>query len=439
MSGPIDVGVLLDSRPWNRYQKLLVGFVAATIILDGADTQLLGVAIPALMNDWSVPRAALAPVLASGMIGMMAGGAIAGLIGDRLGRKVALLGSVTVFGAFTLAAAAVEGPLGLGVMRFVAGLGLGGAMPNAAALASEFVPKGQRAMAVTLAIVSVPVGGMLAAAMAELVLPVLGWRMLFVAGGVLPLVIAGVLVRVLPESPRYLARHPHRQPELERLLARFGHDTPNATYVDATDRTVGRVSVSALFSPDLRWDTQALWVAFFVNLLAVYACFNWVPAMLAGAGFGAAASRGLLAFNLGGVVGALAGASVLSGIGSKRSLLGMTAAAVVVLLLMSAMSLDASAQTPIIVMLAVAGGLINTVQITMYSLAVHVYPTSVRATGLGAALAVGRSGAVLSTYTGEWALATGGSSAFFALIAASMAVVFVALASVRRHIPRRAP
>lgn len=436
---PIDVGTLLDSRPWSGYQKLLVGFVAATIVLDGADNQLLGVAIPALMSDWSVPRAALAPVLASGMIGMMAGGAIAGIVGDRFGRKVALLGSVAVFGVFTLAAAAADGPLALGALRFVAGLGLGGAMPNAAALASEFVPKGQRALAVTLAIVSVPVGGMFVAATAELVLPVLGWRMLFAIGGVLPLVIAGALIPVLPESPRYLARHPNRRSELQGLLRRFGHDTPpGATFVDASEGAVDRVSVRALFAPGLRGDTLALWIAFFVNLLAVYACFNWLPAMLAGAGFGASASRGLLVFNLGGVVGALAGAGVLTRMGSKPSLLGMAAAAIAVSLLMAVMPLDASAPMPIIVMLALAGGLLNTVQIMMYTLAVHVYPTRVRATGLGSALAVGRSGAVLSTYAGEWALAAGGSAAFFGLVAAAMATVFGALAMVERHIPRRA-
>ncbi len=119
-SEPIDIGTLLDSRSWSGYQKFLVGLVAFTVVLDGADNQLLGIAVPALMRDWSVPRAAFAPVLASGLIGMMVGGAVAGLIGDRLGRKVALIGSVTLFGVLTLAAA--DGPVALAVLRFVAGL-----------------------------------------------------------------------------------------------------------------------------------------------------------------------------------------------------------------------------------------------------------------------------------------------------------------------------
>ena len=117
-------------------------------------------------------------------------------------------------------------------------------MPNAATLASEFVPQRQRALAVTIAIVCVPVGGMLAAAIAEQVLPVLGWRTLFVIGGVLPLAIAGTLIVTLPESPRYLARHADRRLELDRLLRRLGHHpSPDATYVDASERGPGHVSV----------------------------------------------------------------------------------------------------------------------------------------------------------------------------------------------------
>ncbi len=310
-------------------------------------------------------------------------------------------------------------------------------MPNAAALASEFVPTRQRAFAVTMAIVCVPVGGILAAAIAEPVLPVLGWRMLFVIGGVAPLILAGVLLVALSESPRYMARHANRRPGLEAFLRRLGHDTPtDAVFVDASERSVARVSIRALFAPEFRRDTLALWVAFFANLLAVCCCFNWVPAMLAGAGFGATASRGLLAFNLGGVIGAFGGASVVTRFGSRPTLLAMSAGAVAAALVTATMPIAASAPVAAIGMLALIGCLLNTVQIMMYSLAVQVYPTNVRATGLGWTLAVGRSGGVLSTYAGEWALATGGSSAFFGLIAASMAAVYGALAMVRRHIPR---
>jgi MFS transporter, AAHS family, 4-hydroxybenzoate transporter len=434
----LDVGLLLDSGRWGRYQKVVIGLVAMTIVFDGVDIQLLGLAIPSLMHEWAVPRSAFAAVLASGMVGMMIGGALAGLVGDRWGRKVALLGSVTTFGVLTLAAAAAPSAPILGVLRFLAGLGLGGAMPNAAALASELVPRGHRAFAVTLAIVCVPLGGMVAGAVAEGVLPVWGWRTLFVIGGVLPLVVAGTLILALPESPRFLARHPARWPELARLLGRLGHPTPAASeFTDASERAAGRASLAALFQPALRRDTLALWPAFFFCMLAVYAAFNWVPSMLAGAGLGAYSSRGILAFNLGGVMGAIAGGLVIARQGSKSTMLALSGGAVASACGMAALPIVAgAAPLPIIAMLGLTGCLINAVQTTMYALGAHVYPTTVRATGVGTAVAVGRAGGVLSTYAGEWALALGGSAAFFGLIASAMAVVFVALSVVVGHIPR---
>ena len=145
----IDAGRLLDDGRWTAYQQRLVFLTALAIIFDGADNQLLGTAVPAMMREWQLARAAFAPVLALGLVGMMIGGAVAGLAGDRLGRKTALVGSVVVFGLATAAAAAVHGIAGLSATRFLAGVGLGGALPNAAALASEFVPKRHRAIAVT--------------------------------------------------------------------------------------------------------------------------------------------------------------------------------------------------------------------------------------------------------------------------------------------------
>src|SRR6266851_17517 len=133
----IDVGSALDDAHWSGYQKLLVFATAMTIILDGLDNQLLNAAVPALMREWSLPRPAFVPVQTSGMVGMMVGGAIGGLIGDRFGRRVALLGSVVSFGALTILVSFAGGVTMLTVLRFFAGLGLGGAMPNAAALSSD--------------------------------------------------------------------------------------------------------------------------------------------------------------------------------------------------------------------------------------------------------------------------------------------------------------
>jgi AAHS family 4-hydroxybenzoate transporter-like MFS transporter len=433
-----DIGTTLDEGRWSGYQKLLVFGTALTIILDGLDNQLLGAAVPALMREWALPRPAFASVLASGMLGMMIGGATGGIVGDRIGRRVALLGSVVAFGLLTVLVAFAGSITSLGVLRFLAGLGLGGAMPNAAALSSEYVPRRHRPFAVTLTIVCIPLGGTVAGLMGAQILPRFGWRLLFLAGGIVPLVLAAVLLKVLPESPRYLAHHRERWPELESLLRRLGHHVPhNATFIDATEKAVDRPSARVLLVPEFRRDTLALCGSFFFCLLSVYVGTNWVPSLLIGAGFGGAvAGYGLTAFNLGGVIGAVLGAVIISRRGSRVTMLTMAGGAIGGAVLLGAAPIGAQSAAAVLAMLAWTGGLINAVQTTMYALAAHVYPTAIRATGVGTAVAFGRIGGVVAPYAGSWALESGGASQLFFLIAATMTVVFTALASVRSHIPR---
>jgi len=440
----VDVAAVLDEGRWTGYQKLLIGGTAFAVILDGMDNQLLGNVIPALMREWSLPRSAFTTVVAVGPFGMMIGGALGGMLGDRIGRRIALIASVLAFTLPTLAIATVDGLVMLGVLRFVAGLGLGGAMPNAAALASEYVPRKQRPFAVTLTIVCIPLGGTLAALLAGRILPGYGWRALFVAGGVIPLIVAAVLFKLLPESPQYLATRRERWPELIALLRRFGHDVGSeSAFVargGAADQVRSRGSMRELFAPLLRRDTLGLCGAFFFCLLAIYVGFSWIVAMLAAAGFPQVdASNALAAFNFGGVGGAIAGALLIQRVGSRVTLLGMAALAVLSALVMAGMPLQPPMTPALLAMFTLTGGLLNAVQTTMYALAAHVYPTEVRATGVGTAVAVGRIGNVLASYVGAIALDAGGAAAFFSTWAASMAVVCVSLAVVRRHIPRPTP
>ena len=433
----IDVGRRLDEGDWGGYQKWLVCLTALTIVFDGIDNQLLGVAIPSIMQEWSVPRAAFSPVVSIGYAGMMVGGALAGLAGDRFGRRSALLVSLALFGVMTAAGAAAASPFHLTLVRFLAGAGLGGAVPNAAALAAEYVPLRHRPMAVTLTIVCVPVGATIAGLLGIRALPLVGWRTLFVIGGVIPMLGALALTRVLPESPRYLARYPRRWPELVRTLTRMGHQTPEgATFIDSIERSVERLSVRTLFRPEMRFDTLALFAAFFSCLLAVYLGFSWLTALLTNAGFDpATANVGITAFNLGGVVGALGGSALIGGLGSRLPMLTMTAGAVVGAVVLSMMKIDASQPVlPILVMLTLTGGLINAVQVTMYALAAHMYPSAVRATAVGAAAGVGRLGAILSGYAGAWAIDYRGSASYFALIALTMCATGVSLALITRHV-----
>ena len=436
----VDVGRILDQGQWTAYQKWLVFLTALTIVFDGFDNQLLGVALPTIMRDWNVPRSAFAPVVSLGYLGMMAGGTLAGLVGDRFGRRVALLGCMVVFGTTTMAVAFINDVTSLGVLRLLAGVGLGGAMPNAAALAAEYVPLRQRPFAVTLAIVCVPLGAALAGVAAIAALPALGWRGVFVVGGIVPIVAAVALTKLLPESPRFLARRPHRWPELAGLLRRMGYNVePQATFTDVGEGTVRTGALKTIFQRDLRVDTFALWAAFFSCLLSVYLGFSWLPSILTGAGLSpAVANTGMTTFNLGGVFGAIVGGSLMTRFGSKATMVTMAAGAVISAFVMSTMEITAQSRVaPIILMLGLTGGLINAVQTTMYALAANVYPAPIRAGGVGTAVAFGRSGAIVTGYAGPWALEYRGSQSFFWLMTGALIVTCIALATVRRHVPAR--
>jgi AAHS family 4-hydroxybenzoate transporter-like MFS transporter len=440
----VDVGVVLDEGPWSGYQKLLILGTALTIILDGIDNQLLGNAIPSLMRDWALPRGAFTYVLAAGPLGMMFGGLFGGMLGDRVGRRTALLSSVIAFAALTLAIATVNSVPVLTLLRFLAGLGLGGAMPNAAALASEYVPRRRRAFAVTLTIVCIPLGGTLAALLSAQVLPMYGWRALFVVGGIIPIVLAVILFKVLPESPRYLASHPERWPELIAMLRRLGHNVPpDTSFIEAgTGKAVAKStsSIRDLFTPDFRLDTLGLFGAFFFCLLANYVGILLIPVTLVGAGFQQAfASNALAAWNFGGVGGALIGALIIQRLGSRITMLSLSAISVAsAIALATVIPPDPLNTFQLIVMFVLLGGSLNAVQTTMYALAANVYPTEIRGTGIGTAVAVGRIGNVLASFVGMFALDMGGTSAYFMSFAITMIIVFFSLALVRRHIERTA-
>src|SRR5207248_1366867 len=272
-----------------------------TIILDGFDNQVIGGAIPVLMREWHKTRPEFAYVLTAGMVGMMVGGAIGGIVGDKFGRRNALLGSVIAFGVLTIAVSFANSIPMLILLRFLAGLGLGGAMPSATAIAAEYVPRRKRPVAVTLTVICVPLGGAFAGWIGGYILPRYGWRVLFGVGGALPLLLAAFLFKVLPESPRYLASLQARWGELRTLLGKLGHTVDaDAAFVDSHEKATRKAAVGELFVPEFRADTIALLACFLFCFFGAYMGTNWVPSMLDRAKFDVGtASYGLLAWNLG--------------------------------------------------------------------------------------------------------------------------------------------
>jgi AAHS family 4-hydroxybenzoate transporter-like MFS transporter len=439
-STEVDSAQLLDNGRWTNYQKLLIFATAVTIVLDGIDNQLLPNAVPTLIQEWGRPRREFTGALAIGPFGMMLGGLLGGMVGDRWGRRPALLGSVLIFGAFTAVLAFVNSIEALAAVRFLAGVGLGGAMPNAATLASEYVPARNRPLAVTLTIVSIPLGGALAGELAAAVIPVFGWRTLFAVAGAISIGVAVVLWGLMPESPSFLARHRASWPQLIRVLRRAGHQIPDdAVFVVPAHGRKKTGGLGRLFASDLARDTAAIWTAFFFGLMTYYVVVLLLPAMLTAPDVGFSqptASRALAMWNYGGVLAAVLGAVAMQRVGSRVAMLSMAAAACICGAALAFVPLEPSRATTLLFIILLAGAFVNGVQTTMYALVAHIYPTEVRSTGVGTAVAVGRIGNVIAAYAGSMALDLGGTRGYFLTWTGFMLVVLLALAAIRRHVPR---
>jgi AAHS family 4-hydroxybenzoate transporter-like MFS transporter len=437
-SAAVDIAPLLDTGSWTAYQKFVTALSALAIIFDGFDIQILGFAVPSLMKEWGLGRPAFGPVLAIGLAGMAVGSPLAGYWGDRFGRRPALIGCLTVFGLATLATSFVTSIVGLGVLRFVTGIGMGGALPNVSALVAEFAPLRRRPLAVKLTIVCVPLGGMLGGLIAARVLPTLGWRALYQIGGAAPLAFAVLLWLLLPESPRFLAQNPGGWPTLERLLRRMGRAVPQASeFEDAGERKVAsRAPIRALLGPNHGRDTAGLWIAFLFCLGSIYLIFGWLPTLLSSQGVNvAAASRALAIYNFGGVIGVFLWAALITSFGSRGPLLwgalGTAASALLILLVPVSAG---GASTLMLAALALNGLLANAVQTAMYALAAHVYPTGIRASGVAYASAAGRVGGIFSSVFGATIIGMG-AGAYWGFVAVSLVIAFVGLALVGRHFP----
>jgi MFS transporter, AAHS family, 4-hydroxybenzoate transporter len=431
------VAQLLDSGIWSAYQRGILALVALAFLADGIANQALGLAVPALMKDWQLPREAFASVTALGLVGLTIGAAIGGYLGDRFGRRKLLILSTLLFGAMTLAAAFTNGVAELTWVRIFDGLGIGAAIPNGAAMLSELTPQRRRARAIAIGMVFIAVGSVVAGLIAAAVLPTYGWQGLFIVLGIITLCSSLLFVFLLPESPLFLSRRPGREPELRRLLTRCGLKLRDGFVGGDTKQESQSGTLRSLFASGVGTSTIALWTAFFFCLLASYAMFSWIPAMLTSLSFPMSmASLGMTAFSIGGIVGGISGGWFIERIGSRVSVLAMAAGAVVgALLLGGLISRGVSGVAPLFVALAVEGFFISGLHNGLYTLSAHIYPHFARGTGVGAAAAVGRLGAIASSYVGIIALQMGGATSYFAVIAGAAAVSFLGIALIKRQIP----
>lgn len=441
----VDVSTILDTARFGPIQLMVLAFTFFALVMDGFDIQAIAFAAPALTESWGIARSSLGPVLAAALLGMAVGAAGIGPLGDRHGRKTALVISCALMAVGSFASSFASGPVELVAFRFVTGIGLGGAMPNATALMFEFAPKAWRQIATSIALIGVPLGGMLGAALARWLVPGFGWQALFVVGGVIPAVLACLMWWALPESPRYLSGRPARSGELARLLNRIAgvtHHFATSRFIGGGAAQSGKSAITAIFAPGYRRDTLTLWAIFFTNVFSVYFFFNWLPTVLSSANLDfRLAVTGSLFFNLGGVFGTLGSSLLMGRFGSRKVLIVLGVGAVASVAAIGSNGLfgvDAAngSITTLMWAMAAAGGCINALQIGMFSVAAHAYPTFCRSTGVGWSLAVARFGGIVSSFAGAAFFALGMKPRdFFFFIAAMLVLTFLSVIALRRHIP----
>ncbi|HKB14369.1 MAG TPA: aromatic acid/H+ symport family MFS transporter [Vicinamibacterales bacterium] len=359
----------------SRDQVRAIVLCAIVIVFDGFDTQCMGFLVPAISENLRIPLADFGPVLSAALVGLMAAAMASGPIADRWGRRWVLIVSVLVFAVCALLTARAHTVQELVVYRFLTGLGLGGAMPNAVALTAEVTPKRLQAIAVATIFTGMPAGAVVASQTAAAMIPRWGWRSVFVVGGAFPLAVAAVLIAMLPESTEWIESR------------RRSRDTPRR-----------RIAVKDLFTEGRAAGTLLLWIPFFMNLLILYFVVSWLPSLLRQSGLSILTGvQAVAAFSGGGIVGTLTQGHIMRAIGTRTALIGEFALCV---LLIPSLAFTAA---PLAVMLGsvfALGVCVQAAQAGLNALAAMFYPTPIRATGLGWALGVGRVGSIVGPSVG---------------------------------------
>ncbi len=390
----INIDELIDSKPIGALQWRVVGLCFMLAMVDGFDMMSMAYVAPAVTGKFSIAPALMGQLLSAALVGLMFGAFLGSPLADRFGRKPVIVASTVIMGVFSLLTALAGSTAELFIYRFLTGLGLGAVMPNINIITAEFSPARRRALMMTIMFVGLPIGAIVGGIATAGLVNSFGWRSVFVLGGILPLVIAPLLLPLLPESPRFLAQKGVRAGELAKIvngIARDAGATPNTRFVMPVAKTGG--AIRPLFSEGRRPVTLLLWVIFFCNLLAINAIVGWLPSVLSAAGF--PLDRAILTsllFNTGGVVGGLMIAITVDRIGAVRTMLAAFLAAAVTVSLVGQMT---GSLPLLLVSLFLAGSTAIGCQFGINAMASASYDTGSRATGLGWALTAGRLGAVI--------------------------------------------
>ena len=395
----IQVSRLLDEHGLGSFQIRMLVWSILIALIDGYDIGAISFAAPHLVASWGVERSALGPVLSASNIGVLFGSALFGWIGDRHGRKAALIGASLLFGVLTFAAAYSADLTQMFWLRLAAGFGIGGVIPNVVAINAELAPRHLRATLAIIAMSGVPLGGALAGFASATLVPHYGWPALFQIGGVVPVLIALAAIIGLPELIKYMALHESQRKNLARVIAAIYPGLPaNARFVIEDEKQSPASNPIYLFRNGLWLITPLTWLLFALNLMGFFFLISWTPTLLASAKLPPA--TGALAGALlqgGGAVGAL----TLCWWVQRRRFLGVSILFVLATPLVASIGFAGlHSESALLTATFCAGFLVVGIQIGINAVGAMLYPTSLRANGSGWQLGLGRLGSIVGPLVG---------------------------------------
>ena len=383
---------MIDGRGIGRAQWIVVGLCALVALLDGLDLQSIGLAAPAISAQLHIPPQSFGLVFSAALAGLTLGAFILGPAADRVGRKSVLVAATLCFGVFTVLTAYAGDFSQLLAVRFLAGAGLGGAMPSFISLASEYVPRSRRAGIVGLIWAGFPLGGVVGGLVGSRIIPAFGWQSIFYFGGITPIAVALLLLAALPESAAFLINRGKPAARVARNLRLVfpDLDTAHASRFVLRREATSDVRLRQLFADGRGAGTVLIWIAFFFAFMILVTNSSWSPILLRGEGVPIERSAvALAAYNLGSVVASVFAGVLVARLGPVRvlplTLLGGAIAYV-------AVAWSAPSVAAVTAAEAVAGLLLGCASTGLIALAAVFYPAAIRSTGVGWATAMGRFG-----------------------------------------------
>jgi AAHS family 4-hydroxybenzoate transporter-like MFS transporter len=405
---------LVDDQKIGAFNIRLLVFCWLAMFADGYDISAMPFAAIDLAHKWGVARSDFGVVFSASLFGVLFGAPLLGFVGDRFGRRIAIVVGSAIFGAFTLAMIWATNLEQMTVLRFIAGIGIGGLLPNTIALTSELSPKRWRAMLVVLMFTGITLGSGTPGPVAGWLVPIYGWKIIFLIGGIVPLVVAAVLTFVLPESVKFLAARPHRRADLLKTAramrpdltladdAQFVFERPVEAGASPSPGSAGFLGLRRIFEGSLAAITPLLWVCFCMTLMANYFLNNWMPLVFESHSL--TPRQAVIAstlYHVGGTIGGIVVSLLLNRFGfvAIAVLFGFSAPAI------AAIGINGLSPDAIAFIAGFAGLGVLGVQFGNNACSGLIYPTEARSQGAGWALGVGRFGSIVGPLAGAWLVA----------------------------------